>query len=623
MGSDSVLLQDTIPGGGQSREGAPYRPPGIGTHSMPAKPPGRTRPVDVAIPLDLNLFLAELARATQWGGDTRAFTGEGGRTVPGSFTGEGSTDHTGRFSVDYLWSNILSKYDDSIKSSTKQDVAMQKFAEAEELCGQTNARLIAFRNKMSYPVTEVEQAIMLARKNIRAILGTFDWNRAAVGFSFTTGATTRLNRRHGSPLYKYSGTPETTYGNANLAYCAISQVPLWKERLCSEEGPMHLKLVHGNRVTTVPKNYKSDRIIAIEPDMNMYIQKGLGTYIRSRLKSAGMDLNTQERNQRLARIGSFAGTMATIDMSMASDTVSSELVRLLLEGPWADALEQCRSPMGVLPCGKKVFYRKFSSMGNGYTFELESLIFWALALACCRLTGAEARRTVAYGDDVILPTAAAPLFLQTLEFCGFKPNEDKSFISGPFRESCGKHYLRGHDVSPFFIRKAPKRLSDLFLLHNNLRRWVDRNADYGLIDVEACRALLARLRSLAPSNWRKPRIPDGIGDGAFIGSFDECTPTAANTYVPGKLGKRDGWEGWICQVLVEKSIYLDYYESSDGEVYWGEKENRRSHDRRPPDPVGRILQALLNAGSSEPVRGGLSLDPRVRLGQLIVRQWPM
>jgi hypothetical protein len=601
---------------------------------MPAKSPGRTRLVDVDVPLDLRLFVEKLARATRWEGDFAQFIGREDIT-PGSHAGEWSVDNPCRFAVNYLWREMLSKYDDGSSSKEKADRAMEKFAEAEEMCATTNLRLIALGARISHPVTSAEKIIRSAQKKISSILGDFSWQAASRGFSFTSGASTRLPRAKGAIPYKYSGTPETTFGNANLAWSIISATPAWKRRLCSEEGPMHLSLVHGNRVTTVPKNYKVDRVIAIEPDMNMYVQKGLGTMIRRRLKQAGLDLNTQETNQQLAHIGSVDDSLATIDMSMASDTVSLELVRLLLPAHWVEALEMCRSPFGVLPCGKRILYRKFSSMGNGYTFELETLIFWGLALAVVEHYGLETHRTVVYGDDVILPAPAAATYCELLALLGFKVNEDKTFVSGSFRESCGKHYLSGVDVTPFYIKEKVNALSQLFLLHNRLFRWCVKQRRNTQVDWPLMADLLKWLRDRAPSNWRRPRLPDGYGDGAFIGTFDQAVPKVACTYRPGgRLGVRDGWEGYVCRVLASASAMADFHTEGYGVLH----RERLRHVPRGPEVVGRLLHALSRGNSQPPGRmgfnsffalsfeesgGGVSLPPRARIVDMIVPQWTL
>jgi hypothetical protein len=446
----------------------------------------------------------------------------------------------------YLLGEILSKFDDGKVSAAKVSLTWERFHEAERLCYETNQRLAVWGLSGPY-----ESELLLARKVAAKILGRFDWDAAAKDMGWGPGASTRLPRRMSDAAFKYSGNPETTIGCATLANVAICYNPHWEQCLTDlgEEGVGYCKIVPGNRIVTVPKNYKTDRTIAIEPCMNMYVQKGIGGLMRRRLRRAGCNLDDQSRNQRLAQVGSLTGTLATIDLSMASDTVSREIVSKLIRQDWLFALEQSRCPFGVLPSGEKIFYQKFSSMGNGFTFELETTIFLSLALACCHLMGEETSRVSVYGDDIILPSAVAERFLGLLQFCGFKANEKKSFSTGPFRESCGKHFFRGHEVTPFYVKKEVTTLPDLFLIHNKLKRFVDRSVWLSDLQRKQMLDLCKWVRSYAPAKWRKPRLPDGYGDGAFIGVFDEITPKLH----PG------GWECWVVNVIVEKTkvIYVD------------------------------------------------------------------
>jgi hypothetical protein len=100
-------------------------------------------------------------------------------------------------------------------------------------------------------------------------------------------------------------------------------------------------------------------------------------------------------------------------------------------------------------------------MGNGYTFPLETLIFWGLAAACC---DRDSDATV-YGDDIIIPSDRFELLAEILRYAGFILNVGKSFHVGPFRESCGKDYFKGIDVRPFYA-KGWVSAQLLFVLHN-------------------------------------------------------------------------------------------------------------------------------------------------------------
>jgi hypothetical protein len=341
---------------------------------------------------------------------------------------------------------------------------------------------------------------------------------------FSTGASTRLGRRHGDPYYKFQDIPEVTSEAALLACCAIESSPLWSADMRDRVGidPENwIKVVSGNRLDTVPKSAKTDRMIAIEPCMNMFMQRGIGSLIRSRLKRVGIDLDDQTNNQRLALRGSIDGSYATIDLAAASDTVSTALVEVLLPQDWFDAMDLVRSKRGILPSGKVITYSKFSSMGNGFTFELESLIFWALCSAVKDYYPTESDLLV-YGDDIVCPTAISGSIIELLEYCGFKTNDDKSFINGPFRESCGKHYFLGVDVTPFYVRKPVLGRSARYWLANSVKYWAAHWSD------NACDPRYRSVYNLAVSKIRPSDrlvIPAGIGNGGLIGSLGECKTT--------------------------------------------------------------------------------------------------
>ena len=451
------------------------------------------------------------------------------------------------YRVDYCISSLLSKADFLPLEVDRAAVAISKFLDAEEICRITNRRL---RTELRVPSVGISMAsyIHTAAHKIASVLGDFSWDEAEAGFSWGPGASTRLPRAKASPVYKYSGKPEVTPKAALLAYTAINRIPLWRKGITtlSEvqlEDLLSLQLY--NKVITVPKNAKTDRVIAVEPCMNMYLQKGLGTMIRRRLRKVGVDLNDQSKNQKLAWLASLGDELATIDLSAASDTISYELVRLLLPGDWFDALEAVRSESGVLPSGDKVRFQKFSSMGNGYTFELESLIFWALCQAVLELAGEKGVVSV-YGDDIVFPSAHVLTLQEVFSFCGFTMNEKKTYASGPFRESCGKHYFRGVDVTPFYIREDVSSIPRIFWLANSLVRWLSREG-HGTLDRSYFDLWLWLYHSV-PEKFRY-HIPEGIGDGGFVSSFDAACPSPAPK----------GYCGWTVDFVTDivKSLEAD------------------------------------------------------------------
>jgi hypothetical protein len=233
-----------------------------------------------------------------------------------------------------------------------------------------------------------------------------------------------------------------------------------------------LLLVQHNKVSFVPKTAKTHRSIAVEPLLNTYIQKGADELMRDLLKRVGLDLSDQSRNQEMARQGSLDRSergFCTIDLSSASDSVSIGLVRYMLPDQWFEFLNQIRSPMYRLPgSDEDVRYEKFCSMGNGFCFPLQTLLFAALAKASgAGKVGVDFR---VYGDDIVVRKSCFEKVVSALNYCGFQVNPQKTFSDGPFRESCGADWYEGIDVRPFTLDFRLDRLDGLFKFVNLARR---------------------------------------------------------------------------------------------------------------------------------------------------------
>lgn len=406
----------------------------------------------------------------------------------------------------YQRSQLFSKFDDgdSSRAADRQALALSKFASAEVTCGEFNSRLVDpwSRHSLNQSVLRRARAICIE------LLGRFGWESFPSRCGFGPGASVGLSRRESSQQNKWVASTHITpaaipYYSAFYRWAAL---PI----------PSLLEVSSGNRVTTVPKSFKTDRTIAIEPDWNMFLQKGVGALIRTRLQRRGILLpDAQDKNRALARLGSWTGHLATLDMSAASDTISAALVEMLLPEDWVKVIFDLRSPEGTLPSGESVTYAKVSSMGNGYTFELETLIFYALTLACCRK--GDWHNVAVYGDDIIVPTDSVPLLVDTLTSVGFAVNDSKSFWDGPFRESCGGHYWKGRDVTPFFIRRRPETKHDLIVLGNHTISWCARA---GWDDLRSLRPIYTFCRRETPKFLRGPY---GV-DGCLWDEWDRCTP---------------------------------------------------------------------------------------------------
>jgi len=392
---------------------------------------------------------------------------------------------------------VFSKRDD-FELDNLEDKAMETFRSSEQSCSDTNALLRARAEGSVSFTPAVERVFSRARQKISRILGKCP-SIAQLDCRYGPGATTTLKRKAADVYAKCS---------VGLV-CSRDLVPVVSELVKAYPPMFGLTPGCGNlsirvdlavaRLAFVPKTYKALRAIGVEPFMNLFLQLGIGKWMDHRLKRFGIDIHDQSINQQLALEGSLSGLLATIDLSNASDTISYLLVMELLPPDWLCLLDLCRSSVFELPSGELVTLEKYSSMGNGYTFPLETLIFYALAKASAEDSCVDGAVS-AYGDDIVVPTGAVAMLLETLKALGFTPNSSKSFWSSPFRESCGHDYYNGENIRPVFLRGT--RVCDLYVYHNGLIR-------AGFVDAASI------VRRFVPP-YLTLYGPDGFGDGVLI-----------------------------------------------------------------------------------------------------------
>ncbi len=448
-----------------------------------------------------------------------------------------------RFRDDYIATNFLSKADFLKIPLSKKAAAMAKFSKFEDQCHSTNCR---FLNPSLDPLNSGDNVWLLnaTKRKIEMILGDFSPEEFVDSANWGPGVSTLLKGEEVSAYNKF----QSETGITRDLYALVS--PWFHEAypLCAA----HLKTMQdqsnggftferGNVIVTVPKNSKTDRVIAIEPGWNLFFQKGIGAMIRRRLRRHGINLNQQDRNQQFAHEGAFDGHLATVDFSSASDSISRAVVEELIPTRWYTLMNASRSVVGIEGSSVRR-WNKFSSMGNGFTFELESLIFFAAALAVCDFQGLSTADVSVFGDDVILPSESFSLYSSYCKFLGFTVNPSKSFSTGPFRESCGAHYFEALDCKPLYLKGRLHNVQDLYKLANGIRLLAhrygsNRSCDRRFLGAWRC------VRRGVPKHLRFS-IPFGIGDGGFVVNFDEAAPS-----LPKK--EKGTWEGYLAFSVLE------------------------------------------------------------------------
>lgn len=211
-----------------------------------------------------------------------------------------------------------------------------------------------------------------------------------------------------------------------------------------------------SRFSTVRKNNEKDRPIDVQPLCNMLVQRRIGNGFRTLLKDLGVDLNTLADEHRL-RIKDRR--IATIDLKNASDSIHIDLVRFLFPARVFSLLEKARTFYTEGLDGNYYITKKISAMGNGFTFELMTVIIRALGLQYDYSFSV-------FGDDIIIPNEFAFSLIADLEAVGFQVNGEKSFIGSNFRESCGGNYHDDFGYIESYDFEYPESIHDCVVLNN-------------------------------------------------------------------------------------------------------------------------------------------------------------
>lgn len=414
----------------------------------------------------------------------------------------------------YLDANLMKRYvgADLSDASSRVNNAVDALLDSEVRCRYTNQVFAGGLDLSNAHIPlHLLPVLKRARRIVGGILGRFDMDAFPRACGFTPGATTEFPRRGAALHHKWARAAHVTLRAVPYAeaFIAWANLPGFGRDLIIDQR---------NSVFTVPKNFERDRTACRPVSWNGFLQKGVGTMIRRRAARVEglLQPDAQHYHRVLAKVGSATGLLSTRDLKGASDSIALAVVECLVPPDWCKVLFDLREPEGVLPDGRVVCWEKISSMGNGFTFELETILFYALVRACCR----KESLVSVYGDDIIFPTRHVELVDEVLSFCGFEINREKSFSQGLFRESCGGHYFGGEDVKPFYLQDMPRTLGDVINLHNDIVRW---HVGYPRPDTRwfqtwrTCRQIVPR------SFWG----PSGV-EGTLWCEWDEARPT----YVP-------------------------------------------------------------------------------------------
>lgn len=455
------------------------------------------------------------------------------------------------FAADYQVAELLRK-SQSIPGTTpksRETKARSKFLAAEQLNAITNDRLWGDVLPTWFGPFSTHLLEVLGP------LGSVALERIAELGKFGPGVNVGVRGEGLVPSKKYDTKPVCTGGLLPLLPGIMPSMvaDFWGSNLLQKT-----KVVRGNAHFTVPKTWDIDRCAAKEPLWNSFLQLGIGRYIDRRLRRFGVDLHDQTWNQTLAEYAE-RWKLATIDLSSASDTMSRMVVFLALcynmdpQGKrWFHLLNLARSPHMNLG-GEWRTLEMFASMGNGFTFPLETALFHALVRT---VVPPESMGLCAvYGDDIIVPQAYARELIDRLGYLGFKTNGEKTCLAGTFFESCGTDWFNSQNVRPFYLHRDPEsKVPYPLQAANALRAWCLRI--YGRLPPQYA-SVWRWCKSQIPTVWRNP-IPPLLGDsGLHVGLSEGLAGgcASASSVAAGKCYHQ--WEGFVVRHVALAPITVD------------------------------------------------------------------
>lgn len=346
---------------------------------------------------------------------------------------------------------------------------------------------------------------------------------------------------------------ESSVGASLKSFAGLIKGPVW---YCRQR---KTRVVSVSGVSLVPKNVWTDRTIVTMPVVDMYLQLGLGDEIADILRFNGCDIRDQRRNQRLAE-SAYERQLATIDLSSASSWFCYQNIESIFPPNLVHLMDLVRPKKWAVvqkdgSLGKGQPFYNWLPMGAGHTFALQTLYY--LALLRATVPRDQHHNTNAYGDDLVVPAAYAREVMSRLEQLGFQVNQNKSYVTGSFYESCGRDYLKGYDVTPFYLRKEVEQFKEKggeslgpspeaavpyrIQLANKLRRWayvpgLGCDAKYMAIWERLIKPVAKELKRIVPSSF---------GDLGLTGTLKE------SGYKPYEEYKSRGYEGeWFNIVTV-------------------------------------------------------------------------
>lgn len=408
--------------------------------------------------------------------------------------------------------------------------AVDDFQRAEKRCGDINKKFkILSIDPSRDKFREVSKKAM---RWLRSTIGsTPDYSRILSECDYGSGASLGVHGDATHLIRKLSSEQVWTVGAGALHHAFggllknAQYLEVLRERPSGERYGMvcydyeeafksylaRISVVNYNKLSFVAKTAATHRAIAVEPLLSGFVQKGIDSVLRKKLSRVGIDLSDQSLNQRMAREGSFDDLdgFVTIDLRGASNSNALGPVEYLYPSDWVRLLKRTRSIEYMYKSEVKP-YKMLCSMGNGFCFPIETLTFAAICHACD--AGTPGVDFSVYGDDIIVRKSVAGRVIEVLKHFGFSLNEDKTFVEGPFRESCGADWFSGEDVRPFTLDFALDRVENFFKFCNLTQRNKRTSEFFALVRAGVIAALPNNYRFIRPFSGPVDSAIDSLGD---------------------------------------------------------------------------------------------------------------
>jgi len=226
-----------------------------------------------------------------------------------------------------------------------------------------------------------------------------------------------------------------------------------------------------SRLIAVPKTTKGPRLIAAESTAHQWCQQLILRFLfeqcRKNFGSSFIDFKDQSKSGDLVLRASLDQSLATIDLSDASDRLSCWTVERifrknysLIKALHAARTRYLRDDISDVPSFLKL--KKFASQGTATTFPVMSIVMLCIALASSLQPGEEwatpsqgwrilrkyRNQVRVFGDDIIIPSHGYERLVCLMDLLQLKVNMAKSYVHGRFRESCGSDGFAGYNVTP-------------------------------------------------------------------------------------------------------------------------------------------------------------------------------